>query len=338
MILDKLRVNNASIYLIDTLALGNAKTVACYLIVDKKVALIDMGYSSSKDTIVNDIRSLNLTLMDIDYLIPTHLHLDHCGSLGYLAMHSDAEIVTHARAVKHILDPSRLIASVKQVFGEHALDVFGSPIAVQPSKSIIGVDKNNNYNLDLGSIELTCIDAEGHAPHQIAVYINANTTLIATADSVSMLYPNFPYCFVPTTPPPSFDYKKYIETVNRLKEFDARVLLMPHFGISNDPSIIFDSTLASIDEWITVIQGFMDSIDKKEKGKGVKEDDEEEKREEKGIDTNTAISILESHMINYVSSIAGINQGVIPEYVKNSIRNSVKGIYGYLINRAKTNV
>jgi len=328
MIVDKIKVNKASIYLIDTLALGNARAVACYLLVDDKVALIDMGYASSKDTVLDDLRSLNLTPMDIDYLIPTHLHLDHYGSLGYLAMHSNAEIVAHARAVKHMLDPSKLISSVKQVFGEHALDRFGYPIPVDTSKIIRSVNKGKEYSIDLGSIELTCIDAEGHAPHQIAVYINANTTLIATADSVSMLYPDFPYCFIPTTPPPSFDYKKYIETVNRLRAFDAKILLMPHFGISYEPSSVFNSTLASIDEWVSLVQGLIDDINKggEEEVRGV---------DEQGIDANTTLKILESSIINHVSSTARVTVDSIPEYVKNSIRNSVKGIYSYLTSGAK---
>jgi glyoxylase-like metal-dependent hydrolase (beta-lactamase superfamily II) len=333
MIVDKIRVNKASIYLIDTLALGNARAVACYLLVDEKVALIDMGYASSKYTILDDLRSLNLTPMDIDYLIPTHLHLDHYGSLGYLAMHSNAEIVAHARAVKHMLDPSKLISSVKQVFGEHALDTFGYPMPVDASKSIRSVDKGKEYSIDLGSIELTCMDAEGHAPHQIAVYINASTALIATADSVSMLYPNFPYCFIPTTPPPSFDYKKYIETVNRLRAFDAKILLMPHFGISDKPSSVFNSTLASIDEWVSLVQGLIDDINKKR----VRGEGEVRGVDEQGIDANTnlTLKILESSIINYVSSTARVTIDSIPEYVKNSIRNSVKGIYSYLINRAE---
>jgi glyoxylase-like metal-dependent hydrolase (beta-lactamase superfamily II) len=177
------------------------------------------------------------------------------------------------------------------------------------------------------------MDAEGHAPHQIAVYINASTALIATADSVSMLYPNFPYCFIPTTPPPSFDYKKYIETVNRLRAFDAKILLMPHFGISDKPSSVFDSTLASIDEWVSLVQGLIDDINKKR----VRGEGEVRGVDEQGIDANTnlTLKILESSIINYVSSTARVTIDSIPEYVKNSIRNSVKGIYSYLINRAE---
>ncbi len=303
MIVDRIKVNNASIYLIDTLALGNARAVACYLVVDEHIALIDMGYPSSKDTIVDDLASLNLTTKDIDYLIPTHIHLDHYGSLGYLAMHSSAEIVAHAKAVKHILNPDRLIASVKEVFGEQALNKFGYPIPVDPSKSIISIS-NDEYSIDIGSIELRCITAEGHAPHQIAVYINASTPCIVTADSVSMLYPSFPYSFIPTTPPPSFDYKQYMATVDRLKALNARLLLMPHFGIGNDPNLVFDSTIASVSTWISMIKGFVDDVK----------------------DYNA----IESEMIKYVASNAN---NKIPEYIITSIRNSIKGIYRYLTSQ-----
>lgn len=305
MIVDKVKVNDANIYLIDTLALGNARTVACYLVVDEHKALIDMGYPSSKDIIVDDLASLNLTPKDIDYLIPTHIHLDHYGSLGYLAVHSGAEIVAHAKAVKHILNPARLISSVKEVFGEHALNKFGYPVAVDPSKSITSIESNKEYSIDMGSVELVCVTAEGHAPHQIAVYINASTPCIATADSVSMLYPGFPYSFIPTTPPPSFDYKQYIATVDRLRAFNAELLLMPHFGIGYDPNLVFDSTISSVSTWVSMIKGFMD--DAKD------------------------YSAIEDEMIRYVTRV----NDAIPEHLITSIRNSTKGIYKYLTSNPK---
>jgi len=302
MILDKLSIDDADIYLIDTYALGNRRAVACYLIVDRRVALVDMGYPSSHNTIINDLISIGITPRDIDYLIPTHLHLDHCGSLGYLAMYNDAEIIAHTRAKKHILDPTRLVSSVKEVFGNDALERFGYPKPVDSSKSIVEVTADKSFTVSLGSLELRCISAEGHAPHQIAVHINASVPCIITADTVSMLYPEFPYLMIPTTPPPSFDHVKYVDTVKRLESFDARVLLMPHFGISHEPQRIFDATLDSISEWVFIISSNKD------------ED----------------IKNLENSMIGYVASKTNVSIDSIPEYVKSSIRNSTKGIYAYL--------
>jgi glyoxylase-like metal-dependent hydrolase (beta-lactamase superfamily II) len=303
MILDKLSIDDTDIYLIDTYALGNPKAVACYLIVDDSIALVDMGYPSSHNTIINDLISIGITPRDIDYLIPTHLHLDHCGSLGYLAIYNDAKIILHARAKKHILDPTRLVSSVKEVFGSDVLERFGYPKPVDAKKSIIEVTAGNSCTVNLGNVELTCISAEGHAPHQIAVHINASMPCIITADAVSMLYPEFPYLMIPTTPPPSFDHVKYVDTVKRLESFDARVLLMPHFGISYEPQRIFYATLDSISEWVSMISSNEDI---------------------------KSVESVENSMIEYVASKANVSIDSMPEYVKSSIRNSTKGIYAYL--------
>ncbi len=307
MILSKidLRGGNGKLYLIDTVALGNARAVACYLVVDSngKTAIVDTGYASSMGELIYSLNTLNINIESIDYIVPTHLHLDHSGATGYIAKGSSADIVAHVKAIKHLIDPTRLIASVKQVFGDYA-DLFGYPIAVDPkSNTITGVDTGEEYILSMGSVELRCVTAEGHAPHQIAVYINdGNGSILITADSVSMLYPDYP-CYIPTTPPPAFDAEQAIETVERLSRLNAKMLLMPHFGISVEPDTVFKATIEGIREWVGMIK---DSLDE-----GYTQD------------------VIEARMIEHVKC-NGLNEP-IPTYVINSIRNSVRGIINYLL-------
>ncbi|MEM3916501.1 MAG: MBL fold metallo-hydrolase [Candidatus Nitrosocaldus sp.] len=306
-----LRDGKGKVYLIDTNALGNARAVACYLVVDAngKVVIVDTGYASSIDELIRSLNTLNIGIKDIDYIVPTHLHLDHSGSTGHIAKGSSAEIIAHTKAIKHLIDPSKLIASVKQVFGDYA-DLFGYPIAVDPkNNTITGVNTGEEHILSMGSVELRCMTAEGHAPHQIAVYINnGNEPILITADSVSMLYPDYP-CYIPTTPPPAFDAEQAIATAERLSRLNAKMLLMPHFGISTEPDTVFKETVESIGEWVGMIRYLLDE--------------------------GYAQDAIEVRMIEHVKSKSkdkgnGREDEPIPAYVINSIRNSVRGVINYL--------
>lgn len=309
MILNGIDIDNGrgKVYLVDTVALGNARAVACYLIVDStgRVALVDTGYASSIDELLRSLATLNISIEDIDWIVPTHLHLDHAGAVGHITRGSKGKgkgkIVAHERAVKHLIDPSRLIASVKQVFGDYA-ESFGYPIPVDPEdNTIIGVSKGGDeHTINLGSVELRCITAEGHAPHQIAVYINCNKPMLITADSVSMLYPDY-QCYIPTTPPPSFDAEQAIATVERLsRRLDVKMLLMPHFGISSEPDAVFNATKEGINEWVGIIRQLLSE--------------------------GYSHKAIEDRMVEHVKK-GGMPP---PSYIINSIRNSVKGIITYL--------
>ncbi|MEM4675453.1 MAG: MBL fold metallo-hydrolase, partial [Nitrososphaerota archaeon] len=106
------------VYLIDTMALGVREFVAAYLLVDEKTALIDTGYASSLNVLLSDIKSIGLDPSMLDYIIVTHVHLDHAGAAGSLIKTAtNAKVLAHPRGVKHLVDPTRLISSVEEIYG-----------------------------------------------------------------------------------------------------------------------------------------------------------------------------------------------------------------------------
>ncbi|MEM0384579.1 MAG: MBL fold metallo-hydrolase [Candidatus Caldarchaeum sp.] len=212
-----------TVYTIDTRALGFDKTVACYLVKARKTAIVDTGYSSSGETVINTLKQLGVERLD--YIIPTHVHLDHAGAAWKLAeKFPEAVVLAQEKAVKHLVDPSRLMESVREFYGEEVVKLFGE---VRPIKETRVFKAGDGEALSLGDVDLVFIYTPGHAPHQMSVLVSDGSLI--TADAVPAKYPDKPY-IIPTTPPPSFDYDQYVQSLRRIGKTGAKTFLTPHFG------------------------------------------------------------------------------------------------------------
>lgn len=288
------KINN-NIYLIDTLGLGYKRTIACYLIKSSKIALIDTGYASSYKNVIKSIKKAGINLDEINYIIPTHVHLDHSGATGHLLKNmKNAKVVAHEKAFKHLVNPSKLIESAKSIFGEKMLEKFGFPISINEEKIEVVKDE---MEINLGNLTLICIHSPGHAPHQISVFIHEKKFLI-TADSVGIIYP-YLNIMIPTTPPPSFDANLSIFTVKKLKNLEPNLLLIPHFGIRKDPEFVFDMTVKKIKQWV------------------------EDVKKIKNEDFNKIYNEILKNVLNETKK-------EIPDYAKETIKVSILGILKYL--------
>jgi len=215
------------VFLLDTLAAGTAGLVAVYLVEGQQSALIDAGYPTSAKAVLSQLRGLDSKHRNVDYLIPTHVHLDHAGAVGHLARAmSNARILVSKHGAKHMIDPSRLIESATKAFGQEAMSLFGTPIPVARHRiEPVG----DEYDLDLGAGEkLKIFSTPGHAPHHISVLLE-HEHLLVTGDAVGLHYPGFDFP-IPTTPPPSFDEEQYMETLAQIMNINPSGLLLPHFG------------------------------------------------------------------------------------------------------------
>jgi glyoxylase-like metal-dependent hydrolase (beta-lactamase superfamily II) len=214
---------SSNVYLVDTKALGFEQVVACYLVKGREAALVDTGYASSAEHTLESLKILGVE--KLDYIIPTHVHLDHCGAAWRIAEHyPDAKVLAHERAVKHLVDPSRLRASVLELYGEDVVKMFGPLEPIDGSRVFKAGD---GETLQLGGVELTFIYTPGHAPHQLSVVVSDGSLI--TADAVPAKYPGKPF-IIPTTPPPSFDLQQYITSLRKIGRVGAKTFHTPHFG------------------------------------------------------------------------------------------------------------
>ena len=289
------------VYLLDTVALGQAGTVSAYVVKGPKISLIDCGYASSYETVLEGLRELGISPSEVRYVIPTHVHLDHAGGTGYLLKKMPrAQVFAHERAVKHLVDPSRLIESATEVFGKFIMEAYGLPIPV-PSERVMAV--GDEADIDLGDgMSARVLYAPGHAPHQIALMVEREKILF-TADSVGIVYPNL-RSMIPTTPPPSFEPEKLVSTVDRLEHAGSQSLLVPHFGVRQDVLEVFETTKRKTMEWLSLVR----------------------EMREGGTGFDQAVEKL----LVLASGEAGVRPEKFPIYAKVSVRTTVMGMYQYL--------
>jgi len=234
-------------FIIDTLGLGNSSTVAVYVVKGgRRTAVIDCGYASTYGNVMQGLRHIGVEPSRVDYLIPTHLHLDHAGATGHLLRYMPrARVIAHERAVPHLVDPTRLVEGATAVFGEKLVQMYGKPLPIDKNK-ITAVGEESH--IDLGGATLTTLHAPGHAPHQIAVLFEEEH-LLFSADAVGMVFPSFP-TLLPATPPPSLDPVKLVQTLEMLRQTDPKMLLVPHYGVRKDVNLVLDRTREKTEEWV----------------------------------------------------------------------------------------
>ena len=155
--------------------------------------------------------------------------MDHAGGTGTLAkLYPEAKVLVHPRGLKHAINPSRLIDSVKMVWGDNFEDDFG-PISAVPESQVKTVD--DGEIIRTGDRTLQFIYTPGHAPHHIAIFDHKLKGLFC-GEALGM-----PGYQLPTAAPMSFDLETYLSTIDRLQHSDLeiRMLIYSHGSIERDP-------------------------------------------------------------------------------------------------------
>lgn len=221
---------------------------SCFLIDSEKKVLIESGNSLAVNTIVNDLSELGI--QHLDYMMLTHIHMDHAGGAGFLLdRYPEAEVVVHGSGIEHLVDPTRLKKSVEKVTGE-AFKYFGD-IKPIPEEKMIPVDGGERFDLGKGH-SIRVIYTPGHASHHTCFY-ETKTRSLAVGDAAGRYYPEEDK-FFPTTPPPTFDLEKNMESLSELEELEIDLLLYSHIGWTDRPYEKLSRYEGELKEWVDEIE------------------------------------------------------------------------------------
>jgi glyoxylase-like metal-dependent hydrolase (beta-lactamase superfamily II) len=197
-----------------------------YLIKESEGVVIEPGPAALVPRIQEAMKQLGMK--DLAYIIPTHIHVDHAGGAGKLAqLYPGAKVLVHPAGLKHVVDPSKLIQSTKTVFGEDFEAGFG-PILPVPQSQIKAVE--DGEIIKVGKRELQIIYAPGHAPHQMVIF-DRSVKGIFCGEALGLPGGKDKQIPLPAVAPPSFDQEIYLETMEKLRKLNARILFYSHGGV-----------------------------------------------------------------------------------------------------------
>jgi glyoxylase-like metal-dependent hydrolase (beta-lactamase superfamily II) len=206
---------------------------ACYMLeAASEVAFIEVGTNSSTPRLMQTLRQRGWAPEDVRYVIVTHVHLDHAGGAGGLMQQlPNATLLVHPYGARHMIDPSKLEAGARVVYGDSRFDrIFGSLIPIDEARTQI---MNDGDRVNLGERQLRFMDTPGHARHHFCVH-DDHTNGWFTGDTFGLSYREFDTqngaFILPTTTPVQFDPSALKASVRRLADSQPDCMYLTHYG------------------------------------------------------------------------------------------------------------
>ncbi len=233
------------------------KMAAIYLLEqNEEIAIIETGTNHSISRVLTLLNKKHIAPSQVRYVIPTHVHLDHAGGAGsMMEIFPNAELIVHPRGARHLVDPSRLMKGVIDVYGQEKYDaLYGELIAV--SKNRI-VEAEDNMELDLAGRKLLVRQTPGHAEHHICIWDELSKGWF-TGDTFGVSYQDMigpeSRHIIPTTSPVQFAPEKLINSINLLMSHNPERLYLTHFGLLENPQFYADILCQRIASYCEVAQ------------------------------------------------------------------------------------
>ena len=212
---------------------------AAWFVAGDHSAILDPGPTSIAEELLDAIRKLGHDTDAIEWVVPSHIHIDHAGGSGWLVRELPrAKAVFHTRGAPFMRDPARLIAGTADVFGETWEAVFGDILPV-PDESMVTVEDGDT--LDFGSgAPYRIVFMPGHSLDHIGVYDEANEALYCGHGLGNYKPPRF----LPDPPMtlPYFDVDASIASIRKARELAPKYLLPVHSGfLASNPAFAIDA-------------------------------------------------------------------------------------------------
>ena len=221
---------------------------------DGRLLMIDTGYAvpEGRAAMLSMFRAMGRRIEDIEFILTTHLHADHCGLAGWLQSETGAPVAMHGADADRLRDRYVEQAAVREATARW-LEEVGAPersqemamrqIArwreqfdgVEPDRRLVGGE-----HIDHGRFHLEVIHTPGHTPGHVCFY-ERTTRAMFTGDTI---LPRITYS--PTYRPfPSSDpISEYRSSLARLAGYPMERGLPGH----QDPFIGVVQRIEQLDE------------------------------------------------------------------------------------------
>ncbi|MFC1974671.1 MBL fold metallo-hydrolase [Chloroflexota bacterium] len=201
---------------------GFKEFISIYVLKAEKIALIDVGPSSSVDNLMSSLAELNINPTDISYVFATHIHMDHAGGIGKaIKQMPNAMVLVHEKGGPHLVEPARLEEDSRRALGDLALK-YG-PIEPVPQDRIL-VAKEGML-LNLGGMEIEVLSTPGHASHHLS-FLDRKGGRLFVGEAAGVYVRG---SIRPAAAPP-FNLEQSLASLDKLIRLAPASLYYGHFG------------------------------------------------------------------------------------------------------------
>ncbi|MFO1380392.1 MAG: MBL fold metallo-hydrolase [Chitinivorax sp.] len=263
-----MQINNGAIidhaYGISTIDVEykTAHFASSHLIVEgDRAALIDCGTNYSVPLLMLALQNKGIAPQQVQYLILTHVHLDHAGGAGQLMQKlPNATLLLHPRGARHMVDPRILYASASSVYGEVEMArSYGQliPVAADRVRAV-----QDGEAVELNGRELSFLDTPGHAKHHVCVY-DRKSRGVFSGDTFGLSYRAVhvngePFVF-PSTTPPQFDPEAAHASIERIVALQPECVYLTHYGRVTDVPKLAADLHECLDAFVALAQRVQDA-------------------------------------------------------------------------------
>jgi glyoxylase-like metal-dependent hydrolase (beta-lactamase superfamily II) len=179
--------------------------------------LVDVGPAGSANRLLDALNGLDIGWLD--YILVTHIHIDHSGGLSsILSRYPMAKVVCHEKAIPLLTTPSKLWEGSLAVLGDTAR-MYGEPSPVTADRLI----PHTGFNAP----GIEAIDTPGHAAHHLS-FTWEDRLFVGEAGGNFMTLDRGTY-LRPATPP-RFFMEAFLTSLEKLLAIEDRTLCYGHFG------------------------------------------------------------------------------------------------------------
>jgi glyoxylase-like metal-dependent hydrolase (beta-lactamase superfamily II) len=201
-------------------------------------AIVDPGPDSTIETLLAELGDWQPAK-----ILLTHIHLDHAGAAGALVRRwPDAEVWVHERGARHMLDPSRLVASAERLWGGDMERLWGgmAPVPEANLRVLSGGERLGPWRVEY---------TPGHASHHVS-FLHEPTGTALVGDVAGARIADGPV--LPPTPPPDIDLEAWHESLRLVAGWQPKRIGIMHFGTWEDVGEHLEAMHETLDRWAEV--------------------------------------------------------------------------------------